>query len=83
MDRREEVRDAEDILRKQAYYLSPARWHDLFASDPEPDAMTMAGRPVEEVVEDVDELDAYFSQIDEKRTMTGAQLLDDQEGGWI
>ena len=86
MNRREQVQDIEDTLTKQAWYLNPSRWADVHAAEvslPD-DAMTMAGRPIEEVVGDVDELDAYFSGIEERRTLTGAELfnsLDDE--GWV
>lgn len=83
MDRREVIGDAEDILRKQTWYLNPTRWLDLFSSEEMGvQAGTLDGRPVEEVVDDLDEYDRYFANLNEKRFMTGAQLFDalDQEG---
>ena len=53
--------------------------------DPEP--LTIAGRDVEEVVDDIDELDAYFEQLDQKRSLTGRAAFESlsgmDEGGWI
>lgn len=83
MDRREVVSDAEDILRKQAWYLNPSRWLDLFSAEgAAPQPGTLDGSPLEEVVDDLDEYDRYFANLDEKRFMTGAQLFEslDQEG---
>lgn len=76
------------MLQRQTWYMEPERYEDLFlagAFDPEP--LTVAGRDVEEVVDDVDELDAYFEQLDQKRSMTGAMMFDAMagadEGGWV
>lgn len=86
MNRRIELQDSEDNLQRQTWYLEPERYRDLFlagAFDSEP--LTLAGRDVEEVVNDVDELDAYFDQLEQKRSITGGMVLDaldrrDQEG---
>lgn len=75
------------MLQRQTWYQEPQRYSDLFlagAFSPEP--LTMAGRDVEEVVEDVDEMDRYFDSLEQKRGMTGAELftlLDEpDEEGW-
>lgn len=87
MNRRIQVQDAEDTLQRQTWYLEPDRYQELFLAghfDPEP--LTAAGRDMEEVVDDIDELDAYFSQLERKRSMTGAQMFDAfdrDEEGWL
>lgn len=86
MNRRIQLRDTEDMLQRQTWYLEPGRYQDLFLAgyfDPEP--LTIAGRDVEEVVDDVDELDTYFAQLEDKRSMTGAMLYDAiaDEEGWL
>lgn len=88
MNRRIQVQDTEDMLQRQTWYLQPERYQDLFLAghfDPEP--LTIAGRDVEEVVDDIDELDAYFEQLDQKRSMSGAAMFSalsgTDEGGWI
>jgi hypothetical protein len=87
MNRRIQLQDVEDSLQRQTWYLEPDRYQDLFLAghfDPEP--LTVAGRDMEEVVDDIDELDAYFDQLERKRTMTGAQMmgvLDRDEEGWL
>lgn len=87
MNRRIHVQDIEDMLQRQAWYLEPERYQELFlAGEFGPDPLTAAGRDMEEVVDDIDELDAYFAQLERKRSMTGAQLidvLDRDEGGWL
>ena len=87
MNRRIQLQDAEDTLQRQTWYLDPERYQDLFlagAFDPEP--LTAGGRDMEEVVDDIDELDAYFNQLEQKRSMTGAQMFDAlnrDEEGWL
>lgn len=88
MNRRIELQDVEDRLQRQTWYLEPERYRDLFlagAFDPEP--LTLAGRDVEEVVDDVNELDAYFDQLEQKRSMSGAMMFDAlaerDEEGWL
>jgi hypothetical protein len=86
MNRRIQLQDTEDMLQRQTWYLEPGRYQDLFlagAFDSEP--LTIAGRDVEEVVDDVDELDAYFENLEKRRTMTGAQVFDamSDEQGWM
>lgn len=87
MFRREEIEDVEDRLQRQAWYLNPQRYQDLFLAGAfEPEPLTIAGRDVEEVVEDVDEIDRYFESLEEKRGMTGGDLLsllgEPDEDGW-
>lgn len=88
MFRRVELQDIEDTLQRQTWYQEPLRYTELFlagAFTPEP--LTMAGRDVEEVVEDVDEMDRYFEQLEQKRGMTGQEIfraLDERdEEGWL
>jgi hypothetical protein len=87
MDRRIALDDTEDMLQKQTWYQNPKRYEDLFLVNEQwqqQEALTMAGRPVEEVVNDVDELDRYFDNLDNTRTMTGAELFgyDGGSGDW-
>lgn len=86
MNRRIQLQDTEDMLQRQTWYLEPGRYQELFlagAFSPEP--LTIAGRDVEEVVDDIDELDAYFEQLENRRTMSGEQMFaamaEDQ--GWV
>ena len=88
MNRRVELRDVEEMLQRQTWYLAPGRYRDLFlAGEFEPEPLTIAGRGVEEVVVDeIDELDRYFEQLENRRTMTGAMVmdaLDQTEEGWL
>lgn len=83
-----QLQDVEDTLQRQTWYLEPRRYTELFLAGAfEPEPLTMAGRDVEEVVEDVDEMDAYFDSLEQKRGMTGADLfslLDEpDEEGWM
>lgn len=84
MNRRIQLQDTEDMLQRQTWYLEPGRYQELFlagAFAPEP--LTIAGRDVEEVVDDVDELDRYFDQLENRRTMSGSTLDRLDEDGWI
>ena len=49
--------------------------------------MTLEGEVLEEeAVSDIDEIDRYFEELENKRTMTGAQLfeyLEPDEDGWV
>jgi len=86
MNRRVQIQDTEDMLQRQTWYLQPERYQDLFlagAFSPEP--LTIAGRDVEEVVDDVDELDHYFEQLENKRSMSGAEMFNAMAGeeGWL
>ncbi len=86
MHRRDQLQDQEDRLQRQTWYLNPSRYQDLFLAGAfEPEPLTMAGRDVEEVVDDVDEMDRYFEQLEQKRGMTGAEMLaydGPDEEGW-
>lgn len=87
--RREQlVVDIDETLQKQTYYQHPDRYRDLFfepygESGIEP--LTLGGRPVEEVVDDLDEVDAYFDGLDDQRMVTGEEVFDvlSDDGGWI
>lgn len=88
MNRRVELQDVEDRLQRQTWYMHPDRYQELFlAGFFEPEPLTIAGRDVEEVVDDVDELDAYFEHLEDKRTMTGAMAMNamrtSDEEGWV
>lgn len=88
MNRRIELQDAEDRLQRQTWYLAPARYEELFLAGAfAPDPLTIAGRDIEEVVDDVDELDRYFDQLEQKRSVTGADVMhalrQSGEGGWM
>jgi hypothetical protein len=86
MNRRIQIQDTEDMLQRQTWYLEPGRYQDLFlAGHFEEQPLTIAGRDVEEVVDDIDELDAYFENLDSKRSMTGAMMFNTMsEGeGWV
>lgn len=87
MNRRVELQDVEDTLQRQTWYLEPHRYGELFLAGAfEPEPLTMAGRDVEEVVDDIDEMDRYFASLEQKRGLTGADLfsiLDEpDEEGW-
>jgi hypothetical protein len=89
MDRRDKVRDINETLEKQVWYLDPERFDELFMV-PTFDAdgqVYIGGQPTEEVVQDIDEIDKYFDSLDEKKSMTGAQLFrylgDADEQGWV
>lgn len=83
MNRRIQIQDTEDMLQRQTWYLDPDRYQELFlAGHFEPEPLTIAGRDVEEVVDDVDELDRYFEQLEDRRTMSGAMLDELDEEGW-
>jgi hypothetical protein len=87
MNRRIQLQDVEDMLQRQTWYMAPARYSDLFLAghfDTEP--LTIAGRDVEEVVDEVDELDRYFEHLENRRTMTGAAIMDalgETGEGWV
>jgi hypothetical protein len=87
MTRRLQQQDTEDMLQRMTWYMEPDRYQQLFLAGAfEPEPLTMAGRDVEEVVEDVDEMDAYFASLEQKRGMTGSDLFSALDGpdedGW-
>lgn len=86
--RRQYVQDINDTLQKQTWYQYPERYIDLFAEDQawNPEPLTLAGSPAEEVVDDIDELDAYFANLEQQREVTGGEVfgyLDPSGGNWI
>lgn len=88
MFRRIDLQDTEDMLQRQTWYQEPRRYSELFLAGAfEPEPLTMAGRDVEEVVDDVDEMDRYFEQLEQKRGLTGAELFnalgEPDEEGWM
>lgn len=83
MERRVHLQDTEDVLQRQTWYLAPARYADLFLDPFVPEPLTMAGEPIEEV-DDIDMLDAYFNDLENRKSMTGAQLIAAMdEDGWV
>lgn len=88
MNRRVEVRDIEDTLQRQTWYLFPDRYDALFLEGlvGEHEEVLHEEEPKEEVVKNIDEIDRYFEQLDEKRSLTGGQvfaLIDGDEQGWV
>lgn len=82
MNRRIARQDIEDMLQRQTWYLQPHRYQELFlAGEFAPDPLTFAGRDVEEVVDDVDELDRYFAQLESRRSISGAQVFGEEPDG--
>ena len=89
MDRRIVIRDIEDTLQRQTWYLAPERYEQLFLMgeiDLGGDATSDEDALREEAVTDIDEMDRYFANLDEPRAMTGAQLfsaIDKDSEGWL
>lgn len=87
MNRRIELRDVEDSLQRQTWYLNPERYDQLWLmGEIRPDITAEDDEAFrEEAVTDIDEMDRYFANLDEKRVLTGAQLFDviDDKEGWI
>jgi len=88
MDRRVAIDDIEDTLQRMTWYLDPDRYEDLFLMGEiaASRTVTLEGGETEEVQDDIDEIDRYFDQLEEKKSLTGAQLfsfLDDNEDGWV
>lgn len=73
------VEDVDNILEKTTYFLHQQRHQELFPEKyhlpGQVEPLTMAGRPVEEVVEDLDVYDAYFADLEKKRFVTGGEVL--------
>jgi hypothetical protein len=75
-------------LQKQTWYQYPERYIDLFADneDWQPQPLTLAGSPAEEVVDNIDELDAYYEDLEKQRMVSGGEVfgyLDESNGAWI
>jgi len=88
MERRIKLEDEEDLLQRQTWYQTPQRYSELFLEGAfEPEPLTIAGRDVEEVVDQIDAIDEYFDRLEEKRAMSGAELFAALDGpdeeGWI
>lgn len=87
MDRRRKLQDEENLLKRQTFYLHPQRYDELFVKPDEREAepLSVGGRSVEEVVDDIDALDAYFDALEAKREVSGADLhyIDRSEGAWV
>jgi hypothetical protein len=70
--RRRKLQDEEDLLQRQTWYHFPVRAHELFDKKGyEPEPVTVGGRDIEEVVDELDMMDAYFANLDEKREVSG------------
>jgi hypothetical protein len=93
MSRRLELQDREDNLQQQLWYNDPERYQWLFIHGLIGDRDDQQGVDGEESQEeemgvyDLDVMDSYFEQLDEKRTMTGAhvfgQMAAAHEGAWV
>ena len=84
MNRRIQLQDTEDTLQRLTWYLDENRYQELFLAGAfEPEPLTIAGRDVEEVVDDVDELDQYFNQLESRRSMNGAMFDQLEDEGWV
>lgn len=86
MERRNAFRETERTMRRQLWYTDGERYNDLFVhglfnDETEPDQQ--AGEQDQDV-EDLEEYDRYFDQLDEMRTMTGAEMAALNNGGdWL
>lgn len=80
------ITDIQDTLKAQLLYTDPDRYNQIFEAEliAAHQPLTMAGRPVEEVVQDLDEYDRYFAELESKRHLTGGEVLalSDSEG-WV
>ena len=85
MERRIALDDAEERLQRQTYYLEPNRYNDLFLAGEIIGVDPVELEP-EEPVDDISEIDRYFDNLDNKKSMSGAQLfplLESDENGWV
>jgi hypothetical protein len=88
MTRRTLIKDIDDTLEKFVWYTDEERFRELFYTpvyDAEGQVVYDPER-AEAVETDIDEIDRYFEQLDEKKSMSGAALfsyLDRDESGWI
>lgn len=84
--RRNEFRETERTLRRTLWYTDGERYNDLFVHgvfDDEREPEQTAGDEYQDV-DDLEEYDRYFDQLDGTRTMTGAEMLSLNSGGsWI
>lgn len=82
MDRRTRMEDKRAELEQQCFHLFPDRWRDLyytqfFHQD------SIFGDEEEIPVTNIDELDQFMAQLEQKRFMTGADLPPTEEGRWF
>ena len=85
--RRNAVRDTERAIKRQLWYTDGERYNDLFIhgllDEDEQDPAAVAGEEDQDV-DDLEEYDRYFDQLDETRTMTGAEMFALNNGGsWV
>lgn len=73
MDRRAEREDEDRWLERQCLNLSPDRWRELYETE---EPMTPFGLEEEIPVDDLDEIDAWYRDMDSARTMSGADAAD-------
>ena len=90
MMRRRELQDAEDLLQRQTWYQHPGRYQELFfdARKFMPEPLDDLGSDIEEVVDDIDEMDAYFDNLEATRTVSGGGMVsgmfgERDEQGWV
>lgn len=90
LDRRTQVRDINDTLEKQVWYLDPERFDELFTIPQfgyDGESLVYGEGPVEEVQDDLDEIDRYFEQLEDKKSLSGAQLFqylgEADSNGWV
>jgi len=87
MTRRMEKIDVEDQLRQQLRYTDPERYNQLFFAGAFSDTPLLTQDELEnqgEPVEDLDEWDRYFENLEAPRMMTGAELRAlENDGDWI
>lgn len=86
MDRRITVRDIEDTLQRQTWYMDPQRYQQLFLMG-EIAPPTSEDMPFEEeeVVDNLDDIDDYFAKLEQQRTVSGAEVFAaiDDDQGWV
>lgn len=76
------VEDIEDTLKKQTWYQHPLRYSELFPPENPwtPDPLDLHGSAPEEVVDDLDEIDRYFAELENKRSVSGEEVFTSLDG---
>lgn len=76
--RRVKLQDEENLLKRETWYHYPARAEALFGDKKKeglnPEPLTVGGRGIEEVVNDLDVMDAYFANLDNDRHVSGGTV---------
>jgi hypothetical protein len=89
MDRRIAVRDVEDTLQRQTWFLNPDRYDSLFFAGligpPVEERIPIEGEEIDQPVTDIDDIDAYFESLEKTRSVTGAQVIQTlgDNDGWV